>query len=641
MTGGGLHSIPKSVWFALALAIVGMVLAAEVASAGGIESSPARRGSIPPPVREPESVAAELLVNFRPDASAEQREPALSALQATVIQRFDFIGVEHVRFGAPVSTARAIATLAASPAVEYAEPNYIVHAYVSPDDTRFPGMYQFENTGQTGGTPGADIDAVHAWDLFTGDPELKVAILDTGINFTHPDLADNLWTNPIEAAGTAGVDDDHNGWVDDLHGVSYTSGGTPPNDDGGHGSHVSGTIAARGNNGIGVVGVNWRARLVAIKILDGGGQGNVANAIAGLQYAINVGAKVSNNSWGGGGYSQAVVDAITAAGQAGMLFVAACGNRTRDNDVTPDYPSSYDSPYIVSVAATDASDQLTSTSSWGLTTVDLAAPGSLIQSTWLSNFYAIQSGTSMAAAVVTGVCALVAGRFPELGPLEVRDLVLAAADTIPALTGKVATGGRANAYRAICVAPAVAQVTPPGGLPGDVVTIHGTRFGESAPGDSVYFTGLWGAPLPVTEFPAPGWTRTSITVRVPPGAVSGNVRVVHACGATTLANGWSFDVAGVGERHLALALEPPTPNPTVGEVSLYFELPRAGRVDLTIVGADGRRITSLIGDPRGPGRNLARWNGRDDHGRRVAPGVYYARLVFADQRVVRPFVLLR
>ena len=173
-----------------------------------------------------------------------------------------------------------------------------------------------------------------------------------------------------------------------------------------------------------------------------------------------------------------------------------------------------------------------------------------------------------------------------------------------------------------------------------MVTIHGTRFGESAPGDSVYFTGLWGAPLPVTEFPALRLDAHLDHGARAAGAVSGNVRVVHACGATTLANGWSFDVAGVGERH-PRSPSSLTPNPTVGEVSLYFELPRAGRVDLTIVGADGRRITSLIGDPRGPGRNLARWNGRDDHGRRVAPGVYYARLVFADQRVVRPFVLLR
>jgi hypothetical protein len=341
--------------------------------------------------------------------------------------------------------------------VEYIEPNYEIQLDVTPNDPRFSELYAMRNTGQTGGTAGADIKATQAWDLFTGDPNLKVGVIDTGVDYNHPDLAANIWTNPGEIPGNS-IDDDGNGYVDDVHGYDFFNNDGDPFDDNSHGTHVSGTIAAAGNNNVGVVGVNWSAKIVAIKFLSGGGSGSTAGAIAGVNYAITVGVRLTSNSWGGGAFSQALLDAINAAGAAGQLFIAAAGNSSANTDVSPHYPSAYDSPYIVSVAATDHNDNLASFSNYGATTVDIAAPGVNILSTFPGNTYGSISGTSMATPHVSGVAALTWGRYPALTNMQVKTLILAAADPKPQLAGKCLTGGRLNAFMTI----AEPDETPPG-----------------------------------------------------------------------------------------------------------------------------------------------------------------------------------
>src|SRR5215471_2487534 len=273
----------------------------------------------------PVEIPGEVIVRFRHDASAAQRSTALARVPAaTRLREFAFIDAALVRFSS-MSTDAAVAELQKDPDVLYAEPNYEIHIARVPNDRRFPELYAMRNVGQTGGTPGADIRATLAWDLFTGDPNLKVGVIDTGIDYTHPDLAANIWTNPGEIPGN-GIDDDHNGYIDDIHGWDAVHHDGDPMDDHGHGTHCSGTIAGAGDNGVGVAGVNWHLKLVAIKFLDASGSGSTAGAIEAVQYAIAAGVRLTSNSWGGGPYSAALLDAINAAGAAGQLFIAAAGN---------------------------------------------------------------------------------------------------------------------------------------------------------------------------------------------------------------------------------------------------------------------------------------------------------------------------
>ncbi|MGE5175287.1 MAG: S8 family serine peptidase [Hyphomicrobiales bacterium] len=402
------------------------------------------------------TIPGEVIIKFRPGAAASSRGQIQRDLHAAVAHRFDFIGAEHWKLSG-VSVEAAIARYAHNPNVVYIEPNYVLTADVAPNDPRYPEMYGLHNTGQTGGTPGADISAQLAWDQFTGDPNLKVGVIDTGVDYNHPDLSANIWTNPGEIPGN-GIDDDGNGYVDDVHGYDFVNHDGDPFDDNGHGTHTSGTIAAAGNNNTGVVGVNWQAKIVAIKFLSAGGSGSTSDAILGIQYAITVGVRLTSNSWGGGGFSQALLDAINAAGAAGQLFVAAAGNSGQNSDITPQYPAAYDTPYIISVAATDNNDNLASFSNYGATTVDIAAPGVSILSTLPGNSYGLLSGTSMATPHVAGVVALAMGRYPNVPNLQIKNLVLNAADVKPSLQGKCVTNGRLNAFMTI----AEPDDTPPG-----------------------------------------------------------------------------------------------------------------------------------------------------------------------------------
>jgi subtilisin family serine protease len=239
----------------------------------------------------------EVIVKFKAGAPQSAIDAIRADLRATTIHRFERIGVEHDRISGGTNVPDAIARYRYNPAVEFIEPNYIVSIVRTPDDPLFPQLWALRNTGQTGGLPGADVSATEAWDTSTGSSDVIVGVIDTGVDYTHPDLAGNIYVNTGEVANN-GIDDDGNGFVDDIHGWDFVNFDSDPMDDNGHGTHVSGTVGAIGNNGIGVAGVSWSVRIMPLKFLNAGGSGTTANAIAAIEYAIPMGVKVLSNSWG-------------------------------------------------------------------------------------------------------------------------------------------------------------------------------------------------------------------------------------------------------------------------------------------------------------------------------------------------------
>ena len=334
------------------------------------------------------------------------------------------------------------------------EPDFAIAPTALPADPAFDRLWGLRNVGQSGGAVGADIRAETAWNTTTGSRGVVVAVIDTGVDYRHPDLAANIWTNPREVAGD-GIDNDGNGYVDDARGYDFANGDSDPMDDNGHGTHVAGTIGAVGNNGVGVTGVNWQVSIMPLKFLTASGSGSTSNAIAAINYATHmrrdfgVNIVASNNSWGGGGYSTLLRDAIDAGGRAGILFVAAAGNDGANTDVAAQYPASYPGTSIISVAATTRDNSLASFSNYGLTSVDVAAPGSGIYSTVPGNAYATYSGTSMATPHVTGTVALLAAAYPTANPAQIRSAIIAGVTPVASLAGRVASGGLLNAAGAI------------------------------------------------------------------------------------------------------------------------------------------------------------------------------------------------
>lgn len=322
-------------------------------------------------------VPDEVLVKFAPAARETATRRYREQRGFRTLRRFASIRAQQERLPAGLTVEAALALLRSDPDVIYAEPNYYRYADLLPDDPHFGLLWGLHNIGQAvdgaAGTPDADVDAPEAWDLTTGGGGAVVAIVDTGLDTAHPDLAPNLWENPGEVAGN-GLDDDGNGYVDDVHGWDFLADDNAPypNDPNGHGTHVAGTVAAAGNNGLGVAGASWRAKIMALRTLDAYGVGDTAAAVAAIGYAGAKGARVINLSWGGGGFSQALLDAIDASP---ALVICAAGNSAADTDAVPHYPASYPSPNIVSVAATDSNDRLAPFSNYGATSVDVGAPG--------------------------------------------------------------------------------------------------------------------------------------------------------------------------------------------------------------------------------------------------------------------------
>ena len=365
-------------------------------------------------------------------------------------------GLELWNVGPDITAAYTL--WADDPRIAFIEPNYtFTVADTVPDDERFENMWALDNTGQTGGLIDADIDAPEAWDLQTGNTDVVIGVIDSGIDYTHPDLAENIWTNPGEIAGN-GIDDDDNGYIDDIHGWDFSSGDADPMDGHGHGTHVAGTIAAAGNNEIGVAGVNWNAKLMPLRFLNDAGSGSIYQALRALEYATMMGAQITNNSWIGENYSSSTQIAIDQANAAGSIYVVCAGNDRNDNDNAPVYPASYLGDNVITVAATTHADNLSSFSNFGEESVDLGAPGSSILSTKPGGGYTTKSGTSMATPHVAGVASLLLSKRPDLAPVEVRQAILQGTDSVESLSGKTVSGGRLNAYGALMeVAPANGQ----------------------------------------------------------------------------------------------------------------------------------------------------------------------------------------
>ena len=328
---------------------------------------------------------------------------------------------------------------------EYVEPDYVVQATRAPTDAAFVDgtLWGLRNFGQNGGKPGADISATNAWDLTTGSANVIVGVIDTGIRYTHHDLTNQMWHNPKPGSFP--------GFTNDTFGINAITGTGDPFDDNNHGTHVSGTIGAAASDGNPSVGVNWHVQLMACKFLSAGGYGFTSDAITCVDYAVFNKARILNNSWGGGGFSQALLDAINGALQKGVLFVAAAGNSGQNNDLFPHYPANYQLDNVISVAALDRTDSLAYFSDYGANTVHLGAPGVDIYSSTAGSDteYQIFSGTSMAAPHVSGVAALILSLYPSADLSEVRQRILLGAAPIPALNGITTTGGRLNAYNSL------------------------------------------------------------------------------------------------------------------------------------------------------------------------------------------------
>jgi len=342
----------------------------------------------------------------------------------------------------------------ATTTVDYVEPDFAITSSARPNDPMFSQLWGLANTGGSGGLVGSDIAATAAWDVTTGSRSVVVAVIDTGVDYTHPDLAANMWRNPREIAGD-GLDNDSNGFIDDIYGWNFAGRNGNPMDDQGHGTHVAGTIGAVGNNGTGVTGVNWNVSIMALKFLDADGSGSTSDAIAAINYAtrmrrdFGINVVATNNSWGGGGASIALRDAIAAGGRAGTLFVAAAGNESANNDQVANYPSNYPDDSIIAVAATDRAERLASFSNYGATTVDVAAPGVSIVSTVPNARYASYSGTSMATPQVAGTIALMAAANPDATAAQLRSALLSTTRSVAGLAGRVVTGGVINAAAAV------------------------------------------------------------------------------------------------------------------------------------------------------------------------------------------------
>lgn len=431
-------------------------------------------------------VPGELLVRFAEGMTGSVRATLLASLGGGEVRReYRLVpGLALVKLPPAMKVEDALVTFNRATGVVYAEPNHTVQAFdTTPNDARFSELWGLRNTGQTGGTPGADIDAPSAWDSHAGSTNIIVCVIDTGIDYNHEDLAGNMWHNPGEIPGNL-IDDDGNGYVDDVYGINAITGTGDPLDDHDHGTHVSGTIGGIGNNSVGVAGVNWRVSLMAAKFLDAGGSGDTANAITCVDYAAGKGAKVLSNSWGGGGYSQALKDAIDAAGAAEIAFVAAAGNANSDNDVIPSYPSGYTSSNIIAVMATDHNDLKSSFSSYGQTTVDLAAPGTDILSCRRNGGYQLMSGTSMATPHVAGAAALLLSVNPLATVGEIRQVLMSTVDVL--FPTRCVSGGRLNLARALnqmslpwlSLIPTAATNLPPGSATNIQVGFHA---GELAP----------------------------------------------------------------------------------------------------------------------------------------------------------------
>jgi len=417
----------------------------------------------------------EVLVRFKPSLSEEDIDDLTDGLNDVVEDRVEAVeGLTAIDDLDNRDPAMVAAQYRALPEVLYAEPNYtiklepvadfngrdgsrrVARAYVphrendsAANDPMFGDQWALDNTGQRDGSTGVDVRAIEAWKTTQGSRDVVVAVIDTGVNYVHPDLADNIWVRP---ANVPAYTDAELGDVDDRFGFNAIDNLRDPMDDNGHGSHCAGIIGAVGNNNIGIAGINWQVQIMPLKFLSRTGSGNLKDAIEAINYVIErrkagVPVSVISASWGSTQRSKALEDIIKKAGDAGILFIAASGNSSANADRRPHYPSNY--PGVLSVAALNRFGRLASFSNYGAKTVHVAAPGAEIISTWLGGDYFEASGTSMATPYVAGVAGLVLAENPDFTTEELRARLLDTVDKSDDLTGKVTSGGRINAAHAV------------------------------------------------------------------------------------------------------------------------------------------------------------------------------------------------
>jgi len=406
---------------------------------------------------------AEILVRFRAGVTRNTIENITQRLNDQVEDQIESVtNLEVIEDEDGKDAESLLAQYRNLPEVEYAELNSEIkldhedtgHRHVHADDEMFSRQWGLFNSGQHGGTAGADISAMRAWAVTKGSDQVVVAVLDSGVDYSHPDLTNNIWSRPPIIMAYRDDDLTPDGPVDDVHGFNVVEDNGDPMDDNGHGTHCAGIIGAEGGNGIGIAGVNWNVKIMPLKFMDAEGTGTTKDAIEAINYVIDrkragVNVRVISASWGSTAKSRALEDVIRRAYEEGILFVAAAGNSSSDNDVTPHYPSSYNLGNVVSVAALNRHDELASFSNYGAKSVHIAAPGEEILSTWLKNGFEEKKGTSMATPFVAGVAALVLAQNPKISVDDLRALLLKSVDPIPSLKGKVSSGGRINAAKAV------------------------------------------------------------------------------------------------------------------------------------------------------------------------------------------------
>jgi subtilisin family serine protease len=403
----------------------------------------------PASASEPEPApyaSGQIVVRYLPGTGPADHAQARDALGTSVDSSSEAAGLEVLDVPEGTSVEDAAEVAEALPQVLYAEPNYAYRIAAVPNDPMYPDQWQLGPSNRMGMNSG--IDAPSAWNASVGSQDITVAVVDSGVDTSHPDLASNVWTNPGETGGRESnlADDDGNGFIDDWRGWDWVEDDNDPADPLGHGTHTAGTVGAVGNNGVGVSGVSWHVGLMPLRVIDGSGIGYATDVAEAFTYAARMGAEVVNASLSGPAFSQPMYDAIAAAPLT--LFVVAAGNEGKDNDASPSYPCNFDLPNMMCVTATGQFNELTPFSNWGARSVDLAAPGMRIVSTWPGGGYAEGIGTSAAAPHVSGTAALVWSRVPG-GVLAVRGRLLAGTESLPELRGRTVTGGRVNAAGAL------------------------------------------------------------------------------------------------------------------------------------------------------------------------------------------------
>lgn len=403
--------------------------------------------------REAEAVPGEFLVKLKTSVSIKNKNKIESLLNAQVLRTLHGRNIVVIKKPLIETRKSVLKSLTNNPYVAIVEPNYIYRINKTPNDPMLGQLWGLKNAGLadaegTTGIEGVDVAAESAWDIETGSSKVVVAVIDTGVQYTHADLADNIWTNEAELNGQPGVDDDNNGYVDDVHGYDFSNNDGDPLDDHGHGSHCSGIIGAKGDDGKGIVGVAWNVKIMGVKFLSGDGSGTLEGAIQAIDYATKNGADILSNSWGGGGYSELLEESIKRSDAAGALFVAAAGNESSNNDSYPSYPNSFDVPNILSVAALNNRGQLAAFSNYGRSKVHVGAPGVAVYSSIVDGYEA-WSGTSMAAPYVSGIAALVKAHEPKISHADLKNRIISTAKPLGGLRGKVRSAGMANAYASL------------------------------------------------------------------------------------------------------------------------------------------------------------------------------------------------